>query len=65
VVCGGTWALKAAASILGTAIQHEQGEQALRRTGERLRFLTAELIYAQEKERKRLGNYPLSGQNNF
>ncbi len=47
-------ALKAAASILGTAIQREQGEQALRRTGERLRILTAELIDAQEKERKRL-----------
>ncbi|MDD5641372.1 MAG: PAS domain S-box protein, partial [Syntrophales bacterium] len=47
-------ALKAAASILGTAIQHEQGEQALRRTGEKLRLLTAELIHAQEKERKRL-----------
>jgi len=47
-------ALKAAASILGTAIQHEQGEQALRRTGKKLRLLTAELIHAQEKERKRL-----------
>ncbi len=47
-------ALKAAASLLGTAIQHEQGEQALRRTGEKLRFLSAELIKAQEKERKRL-----------
>ncbi|RJR35218.1 MAG: PAS domain S-box protein [Deltaproteobacteria bacterium] len=47
-------ALKAAASILGTAIQREQGEKALRRTGEKLRLLTAELIHAQEKERKRL-----------
>lgn len=47
-------ALKAAASILGTAIQHEQGEQALRKTGKKLQLLTAELIQAQEKERKRL-----------
>jgi PAS domain S-box-containing protein len=47
-------ALKAAASILGTAIQQEQRQHALRRTEEKLRFLTAELIKAQEKERKRL-----------
>lgn len=47
-------ALKAAASILGAAIQHEKGEQARRKTGEKLRFLAAELIKAQEKERKRL-----------
>lgn len=47
-------ALKAAANILGAAIQHEMGEQARRRTGEKLRFLAGELIKAQEKERKRL-----------
>jgi PAS domain S-box-containing protein len=47
-------AIKAAANILGAAIQHEKAEQALKNSAEKLRCLTAQLITAQETERKRL-----------
>ncbi len=47
-------ALKAAANILGATIQQEQAEKALKNSEEKLRFLTAELLTAQENERKRL-----------
>jgi PAS domain S-box-containing protein len=47
-------ALKAAASTLGAAIQHEQAEKSMRESEEKLRSLTNQLLGAQEKERKRL-----------
>jgi signal transduction histidine kinase len=47
-------ALKAAASTLGAAIQHEQSEQALAQSAEQLRLLTSQILTAQEKERKRI-----------
>ncbi len=47
-------ALKTAASTLGAAILHERAEQALRKSEQKLRSLTAQLLTAQENERKRL-----------
>lgn len=47
-------ALKAAASTLGAAIQHERAEKALRESKEKLRSLANQLLGAQENERKRL-----------
>jgi len=47
-------ALKAAASTLGAAIQHERAERVLRESEQRLRFLTSQLLTAQERERKRI-----------
>jgi len=47
-------ALKTAASTLGAAILHERAEQALRKSEQKLRSLTAQLLNAQENERKRL-----------
>ena len=47
-------ALKTAAGTLGAAILHERAEQALRKSEQKLRSLTAQLLTAQENERKRL-----------
>jgi signal transduction histidine kinase len=47
-------ALKAAASTLGAALQHERAERVLRESEQRLRFLTSQLLTAQERERKRI-----------
>ena len=47
-------ALKTAASTLGAAILHGRAEQALRKSEQKLRSLTAQLLTAQENERKRL-----------
>ncbi len=47
-------ALKTAASILGAAILHGRDEQDLRKSEQKLRSLTAQLLSAQENERKRL-----------
>ncbi len=47
-------ALKTAAGTLGAAILHERAEQALRKSEQKLRSLTAQLLSAQENERKRL-----------
>jgi PAS domain S-box-containing protein len=47
-------ALKTAAGTLGAAILHERAEQALRKSERKLRSLTAQLLSAQENERKRL-----------
>ncbi len=47
-------ALKTAASILGAAILHGRDEQDLRKSEQKLRSLTAQLLTAQENERKRL-----------
>ncbi|MDI6853761.1 MAG: PAS domain S-box protein [Deltaproteobacteria bacterium] len=49
-------ALKAAASTLGTAVQHDQANQALKNSQEKLRHLSSELLVAQEAERKRIAN---------
>ena len=47
-------ALKTAAGTLGAAILHERAEQAMRKSEQKLRSLTAQLLTAQENERKRL-----------
>jgi len=47
-------ALKTAAGTLGAAILHERAEQALRKSERKLRSLSAQLLTAQENERKRL-----------
>jgi PAS domain S-box-containing protein len=47
-------ALKAAASTLGAAILHERAQKALKASEQKLRALTAQLLSAQENERKRL-----------
>jgi signal transduction histidine kinase len=47
-------ALKTAASTLGAAILREQAEQALRKSEQKLRSLTTQLLTAQEIERKRI-----------
>jgi PAS domain S-box-containing protein len=47
-------ALKTAASTLGAAFLREQAEQALRKSEQKLRSLAAQLLTAQENERKRL-----------
>ncbi len=47
-------ALKTAASTLGAAILRERAEQSLRRSEQKLRSLAAQLLTAQENERKRL-----------
>lgn len=49
-------ALKAAASTIGAAIQHNQADQALKHSQERLRHLSSQLLAAQEVERKRIAN---------
>jgi signal transduction histidine kinase len=46
--------LKTAASTLGAAMLRERAEQSLRKSEQKLRSLTAQLITAQEDERKRL-----------
>jgi PAS domain S-box-containing protein len=47
-------ALKTAASTLGAAILRERAEQSLRKSEQKLRSLAAQLLTAQENERKRL-----------
>jgi signal transduction histidine kinase len=47
-------ALKTAASTLGAAILRERSEQSLRNSEQKLRSLTAQLLSAQETERRRL-----------
>jgi PAS domain S-box-containing protein len=47
-------ALKTAASTLGAAILRERAEQSLRKSEQKLRALAAQLLTAQENERKRL-----------
>jgi PAS domain S-box-containing protein len=47
-------ALKAAASTLGAAIQHERAQNALRESEQQLRELTSQLMSAQEMERTRI-----------
>jgi PAS domain S-box-containing protein len=46
--------LKTAASTLGAAILRERAEQSLKKSEQQLRLLTAQLLTAQENERKRL-----------
>ncbi|MFP3867931.1 MAG: PAS domain S-box protein [Desulfobacteraceae bacterium] len=49
-------ALRTAAATLGAAIEHERAHKALRESESNLRYLTAELISAQERERKRISS---------
>ena len=49
-------ALRAAASTLGAAIEHERIYKALRESESNLHYLTAELITAQERERHRISS---------